>query len=64
MKDLNFANMFKLDTQYSVTKTNNSKVNVSYDQMLGAKVTKNDDGKYVLNYGDTSIVFKAIDVVI
>ncbi len=65
MKDLLILlNMFKLDTQYSVTKTNNSKVNVSYDQMLGAKVTKNDDGKYVLNYGDTSIVFKAIDVVI
>ncbi|HQC55010.1 MAG TPA: molybdopterin-dependent oxidoreductase [Clostridia bacterium] len=55
-------NMFKPYTEYSVTKIDNTKVDVSYEQILGAKVTKNEDGKYTLNYEGKSIVFKAINV--
>ena len=57
-------NMFNWGTDYTVTKLDGTKINVSYDQMKDATVTKSTENKYIFKHSGVSVEFKAIDVVI
>lgn len=56
-------NMFDDDNEYVVTKSNGATVPLTYNQMLAAKVSINDDGKYILNY-DTNKTAEFVKVAI